>query len=184
MIELGADIKQIISKCGGGSRVARRLGVSKQAISQWKKVPKHFVRSVALMARCKPEEIRPDWVVGSFSGVSVEAARAIAVEIEHKSMALGQKVAFQAERAVRLHFSLEASFARAPCRFRQYAIYLAMTAIDGVNTQAIAMHFMVSRQACEKARSAIADRRDDDADLDAILDALCDAITGAIWGAK
>ncbi|WP_366142662.1 YdaS family helix-turn-helix protein [Acetobacter orientalis] len=54
------DLKRIIDLAGGRKAVADRLGVSVQAIGQWKSVPALRVCVVSEMAGLLPHQIRPD----------------------------------------------------------------------------------------------------------------------------
>lgn len=42
------------------SRIARELGISTQAISQWERVPAEHVLTVARLTEMSPRELRPD----------------------------------------------------------------------------------------------------------------------------
>jgi hypothetical protein len=43
------------------ARIARAIGISKQAVHQWLLVPVDRVDAVAEVTGIKPEELRPDW---------------------------------------------------------------------------------------------------------------------------
>lgn len=53
-------VNVFIEAAGGPHRVAREIGVSGQAVSQWDKVPMRHVFVVARLAKIPPHEIRPD----------------------------------------------------------------------------------------------------------------------------
>lgn len=54
------DIKTIIEKAGGLSAVARKCGISRQAVFQWKVVPVAHVAQVAKITGLSRRMIRPD----------------------------------------------------------------------------------------------------------------------------
>jgi DNA-binding transcriptional regulator YdaS (Cro superfamily) len=48
-------------KRGELSRIAEAVGVSKQAVHQWRVIPPDHVSAVARVTGMKREELRPDW---------------------------------------------------------------------------------------------------------------------------
>lgn len=55
-----AKTKQIVLAAGGPSSLSRKIGISAQAVSMWKRVPRQHVLAVALAAKMKPLAVRPD----------------------------------------------------------------------------------------------------------------------------
>ena len=53
-------MRRIYAKRGLATQLAGELGVTYQAVQQWKRVPPEHVQSVAEMLDMKPEDIRPD----------------------------------------------------------------------------------------------------------------------------
>jgi len=53
-------MRRIYAERGLGTRIAAELGVTYQAVQQWKRVPPEHVMSVAAILDLKPEDIRPD----------------------------------------------------------------------------------------------------------------------------
>jgi len=51
---------EILATYGLPSEIARALGISAQAVHQWKKVPPHWAHVVADVTKRTPEQIRPD----------------------------------------------------------------------------------------------------------------------------
>lgn len=49
-----------IKNAGGVTALAAALGLTKQAVSQWKRVPANRVLKVAKLASLSPEALRPD----------------------------------------------------------------------------------------------------------------------------
>ena len=49
-----------IEKAGGTSEMAKRLGISSQAISQWTRVPVNRVLAVEALTQVPRYELRPD----------------------------------------------------------------------------------------------------------------------------
>lgn len=54
------SLTKIIEQAGGSSAVGRALGISPQAVSQWRKCPAERARGLAALAGVHPHEIRPD----------------------------------------------------------------------------------------------------------------------------
>jgi len=54
------EIQKIIAKAGGPVALARELGITHQAIGDWKKVPGTRVKQVAELTGLLPKTIRPD----------------------------------------------------------------------------------------------------------------------------
>lgn len=52
--------KSIIAKAGGAQALAKRLGVSRQAVQKWHVIPAHWVRTIEDITGVPAEEIRPD----------------------------------------------------------------------------------------------------------------------------
>lgn len=54
-------VAQILESCGGMAVVRERIGVSRQAIEFWKRVPAHHVLDIeALSSRYDRHDMRPD----------------------------------------------------------------------------------------------------------------------------
>ena len=53
-------MRRIYSERGLATDIARKLGLTYQAVQQWKRVPPEHVMSVAPILDMKPEDIRPD----------------------------------------------------------------------------------------------------------------------------
>ena len=57
---LSMETKQVIEKAGGARFLAQELGVTTQAVYDWKKVPYKHLFKVSKMAKVKPEDVRPE----------------------------------------------------------------------------------------------------------------------------
>jgi len=53
-------MRRIYSERGLATDIARKLGLTYQAVQQWKRVPPEHVMSVSAILDIKPEDIRPD----------------------------------------------------------------------------------------------------------------------------
>lgn len=53
-------IKVIIKKAGGFSAIANTIGVSRQAVFQWRRVPKRHLARVAKLAGLTMAQVRND----------------------------------------------------------------------------------------------------------------------------
>jgi len=53
-------MRRIYAERGLATRLAGELGLSNQAVQQWKRVPPEHVQSVAAILDMSPEDIRPD----------------------------------------------------------------------------------------------------------------------------
>lgn len=53
-------VETIIKKAGGAKALADALGLYKQTVYQWKRVPAHHVLKVAEITGLEPKQIRPD----------------------------------------------------------------------------------------------------------------------------
>jgi DNA-binding transcriptional regulator YdaS (Cro superfamily) len=53
-------MRRIYAERGLATRIAIRLGLTNQAIQQWKRVPPEHVMSIAAILDMRPEDIRPD----------------------------------------------------------------------------------------------------------------------------
>ena len=53
-------MRRIYSERGLATRIAGELGLTYQAVQQWKKVPPEHVMSLAPILKMAPEDIRPD----------------------------------------------------------------------------------------------------------------------------
>jgi DNA-binding transcriptional regulator YdaS (Cro superfamily) len=53
-------MRRVYKTRGLASAIAREVGVTPKAVQQWKKVPPHWVQTVADIINMKPEDIRPD----------------------------------------------------------------------------------------------------------------------------
>lgn len=59
-METEAQLKAVIERAGGATSLAKALGISTAAVSQWRKVPAKRVGTVANIVGLTPHEIRPD----------------------------------------------------------------------------------------------------------------------------
>jgi len=59
-VKISAGLKQLRSKKGLSSRLARHLGISRQAISSWPVVPLDRLREVEKFTGISREKLRPD----------------------------------------------------------------------------------------------------------------------------
>ncbi len=57
---MSLSIADIIAKAGGVNRLARQLGVTPGAVSQWDKVPLGRLAKVAELTGIAPSQLRPD----------------------------------------------------------------------------------------------------------------------------
>jgi len=53
-------MRTIYEQRGLGKRISKELGLTYQAVSQWKRVPAEHVQAIAAMLDLNPEDIRPD----------------------------------------------------------------------------------------------------------------------------
>jgi DNA-binding transcriptional regulator YdaS (Cro superfamily) len=53
-------LKEVFEKAGGVSRLARRLGITRQAVSIWRQVPAWHVPRVSAITSIAPNKLRPD----------------------------------------------------------------------------------------------------------------------------
>ena len=53
-------MRRIYAERGLATRIAAELGLTYQAVQQWKRVPPEHVMSVAAILGIRPEDIRPD----------------------------------------------------------------------------------------------------------------------------
>jgi hypothetical protein len=53
-------MRDIFSRAGYSAVIARHLGVTRQYVSAWKRVPAHYVLKLAPMLEKTPQQIRPD----------------------------------------------------------------------------------------------------------------------------
>ena len=54
------ELRRRIEAAGGYSYIAKRLGITKQAVFQWTEVPPRRVKVLAKILRVKPNQLRPD----------------------------------------------------------------------------------------------------------------------------
>lgn len=54
------NIKKVIKKAGGPVRVSKLLGISHQAVGQWKSVPPKWVIKIEELSGIPRTKIRPD----------------------------------------------------------------------------------------------------------------------------
>lgn len=54
------DVKSVVRLAGGTVFVARALGLTHSAVSQWRRVPAQHASKVADLAKIKPHDVRPD----------------------------------------------------------------------------------------------------------------------------
>lgn len=60
MKETDPIILDVFKACGGPSKIAKALGISRQAVSQWGKVPLKHVRYISQRTGFSPAVLRPD----------------------------------------------------------------------------------------------------------------------------
>lgn len=53
-------LERVIKKTGGCSALARALGISPAAVSQWPRAPAHWLPRLASLSGVQPQELRPD----------------------------------------------------------------------------------------------------------------------------
>ena len=53
-------VLEIIRRCGGGTQLARALGVNRQSIYSWTRIPAERVQQIADLSGLQLHEIRPD----------------------------------------------------------------------------------------------------------------------------
>jgi hypothetical protein len=53
-------MRDIFSRAGYSAVIARHIGVTRQYISAWKRVPAHYVLELAPLLEKTPQQIRPD----------------------------------------------------------------------------------------------------------------------------
>jgi DNA invertase Pin-like site-specific DNA recombinase len=58
--EPDAIVKKLFAIHGMQSQIADACGIRSQAVSQWKRVPGHWVQIVSEVTGIPPEQIRPD----------------------------------------------------------------------------------------------------------------------------
>jgi len=54
------ELMDVILAVGGLSELSRRLGVTRQAVSNWNKVPFKYIRTISEMTGIPREKLRPD----------------------------------------------------------------------------------------------------------------------------
>jgi DNA-binding transcriptional regulator YdaS (Cro superfamily) len=54
------SLQRAISLVGGGTRLARALGVTKQAVSAWRRPPALHVAEISRLSGIDPHQLRPD----------------------------------------------------------------------------------------------------------------------------
>lgn len=54
------DIKQVIERAGGAAHIAQVLGITRQAVHQWRKIPIDRVLTIERLSGVNRREIRPD----------------------------------------------------------------------------------------------------------------------------
>jgi len=64
-----------IELMGGHRKVARRCGITRQAVMQWREVPARFVLLLADQSPLTPHEIRPDLYPHPLDGTRGRAKR-------------------------------------------------------------------------------------------------------------
>lgn len=60
MKETDPIILDVLKACGGPSKIAKELGITRQAVSQWRQVPLKYVRFFAQRTGFSPSVLRPD----------------------------------------------------------------------------------------------------------------------------
>jgi DNA-binding transcriptional regulator YdaS (Cro superfamily) len=53
-------LQQAIAKMGSANALAKALGMSAQAFSEWKRIPSHRILQVEAITGIKREKLRPD----------------------------------------------------------------------------------------------------------------------------
>ena len=60
MKEKNPILTSVFARTGNMSILARKLGITRQAVSKWRQIPVEHIHVIAKMVRMKPEELRPD----------------------------------------------------------------------------------------------------------------------------
>jgi len=60
MKETDPIVLDVLKACGGASKIAKELGITRQAVSQWRRVPLKYVRFIAQRTGFSPSVLRPD----------------------------------------------------------------------------------------------------------------------------
>lgn len=60
MKERDPILVEVFAAYGGASHLAKELGVSRQCVSQWSKVPLKYIRQIARHTQISPQRLRPD----------------------------------------------------------------------------------------------------------------------------
>lgn len=59
-LERDAIVPVAVAAAGGPSAVARKLGISRAAVGQWRRVPKTWLRKFSKLSGFNPHQLRPD----------------------------------------------------------------------------------------------------------------------------
>jgi DNA-binding transcriptional regulator YdaS (Cro superfamily) len=51
---------EVFASYGTAAHLARQLGLSRQCVSQWEKVPLKYIRQIARDTQISPQKLRPD----------------------------------------------------------------------------------------------------------------------------
>jgi len=60
MKERNQILTTVFARNGNLSNLARKLGITRQAVSKWRQIPVEHVHVIAKMSKMTPEELRPD----------------------------------------------------------------------------------------------------------------------------
>lgn len=58
------ELEEVFRRAGTLSSVAAHLGISRAAVSVWRKVPLRHLRAIAKLTGLPPERLRPDLFMG------------------------------------------------------------------------------------------------------------------------
>lgn len=168
MIDHLSIVRDAVKRGGGPVAIAKRLRLSHQAVSTWRRVPRHHLMRIARLTGLKIWQLRPD--------LYHEAAEInpVSTQITDQLLAYTRAgfAAHYAELIIKREFSPPPNFARTRNKFRFLAIYLACCYVEGVSPPAIGRHFGVSHTTVDKARVFVEDWRDGDLSLDGRLEVL------------
>jgi DNA-binding transcriptional regulator YdaS (Cro superfamily) len=53
-------LTEVFAAYGSASSLSRTLGISRQCVGQWKRIPLKYVRDVAKRTGISPDRLRPD----------------------------------------------------------------------------------------------------------------------------
>lgn len=173
MTDLKAITRNAVLRGGGPVVIAKKLRIAHQAISKWKKVPRHHLQRVSRLTGVSIFQLRPDLY---HEGAEINPV-SISVTDQLLSYVRAGFAATYAEMIIKREFAPPPNFARTRNKFRFLAIYLACVYVEGVSAPGVGRHFGVSHTTVDKARAYVEDWRDSDVALDGRLENLGAEIT-------